>query len=113
MRKPASAKQLAVDILGRSQCSVKVGAAIDDGGGILSWGWNSVGFDGMGLHAEAHAILRANKKRLRGATIYVASMRHRNSKTVTSKPCADCQSLIDKWELRVIWRNANEEWVKE
>lgn len=110
MKKPASAKELAVDILGRSQCSVQVGAAIEDASGILSWGWNSVGFSGYGLHAEHHAILRANKRRLRGSTIYVASMRKRNGKVVTSKPCEDCQKLIDKWELRVVWRQFDGGW---
>lgn len=111
MRKPANVRQLASDILGRSRCSVQVGAAIADNGGIISWGWNSEGFDGMGLHAEAHAILRANRKRLRHATIYIASIRRRNGKLVPSKPCEDCQKLVDKWELRVIWQNNNGEWI--
>jgi deoxycytidylate deaminase len=110
MRKPTSARELAVDILERSKCLVQVGAAIEDRRGIISWGWNSVGFDGMGLHAEAHAILRANKRRLAGATIYIASMRARNNKTVISKPCSDCKRLIDKWNLHVEWRDANGEW---
>jgi deoxycytidylate deaminase len=112
MRKPVSSKELAIDILERSRCSVRVGASIQDGSGILSWGWNSEGFDGMGLHAEAHAILRANKKRLHEATIYVASVRGRNGKFVTSKPCVDCQKLIDKWKLRAVWRGSNGEWYE-
>src|SRR5687768_14972679 len=102
MQKPASASELAIDILERSKCSVKVGAAIEDNNGILAWGWNSEGFDGMGLHAECHAIRRANKRRLAGSTIYVASQRNRNGKAITSKPCPDCQRLIDKWQLRVV-----------
>lgn len=112
MRKPTSAKELAVDILARSGCCVQVGAAIEDGNGILSWGWNSMGFDGYGIHAEAHAIMRANKRRLRGATIFVASMRKRNAKVVPSKPCPDCQRLIDKWGLRVVWRDSDGVWGK-
>ena len=79
MRKPAHASDLAVDILARSTCMVQVGAAIVDyKGSIISWGWNSSGPSGCGLHAEAHAIGRANRKRLRGATIYVASVRQKN-----------------------------------
>jgi cytidine deaminase len=109
MRK-GSGKQLAIDILGRSNCSVQVGASIGDNFGLFSWGWNSEGFDGYGLHAEAHAILRANRKRLRNATIYIASMRRRNGKFVPSKPCEDCQKLIDKHNLRVIWRDNDGEW---
>lgn len=111
MKKPLDAKDLAIDILERSRCAVQVGAAIQDAAGrIVSWGWNSEGFDGMGLHAERHAILRANKKRLTGATIVVASKRRRNNKSVISKPCAECQRLIDKWELKVEWRSAEGMW---
>lgn len=113
MKKPKNAFLLAEDILGRSKCSVQVGAAIEDRHGIISWGWNFDGFDGHGMHAEAHAVRRANKERLRGATIYVASTRRRNCKVVTSKPCEDCQRLIDKLGLRVAWRDCNGEWVYE
>jgi deoxycytidylate deaminase len=113
MRKPASGADLAIDILARSPCSVQVGAAIADKHGIFSWGWNSVGPDGFGLHAEAHAISRANRKRLRGALLFVASVRKRNGKVVTSKPCVECQRLIDKWNLRVMWRENNEDWIYE
>lgn len=109
MRKPTDTRQLAIDILERSKCLVQVGATIADNTGIISWGWNGVGL-GFGIHAEAHAILRANKRRLFGATIYVASKRKRNSKIVTSKPCVDCQRLIAKWELRVMWRDSDGVW---
>lgn len=110
MRKPSNAQELAIDILERSECSVRVGAVIKDKTGIVSWGWNSPGPDGMGMHAEAHAISRANKKRLYGATIYVASVRGRNGKSITSKPCVDCQHLITKWNLKVTWRDSDEYW---
>lgn len=109
MRKPASARELAVDILTRSSCSVKVGAAIEDNNGIVSWGWNGPA-GGLGIHAEAHAILRSNRKRLSGATIYVASIRGRNGKIILSKPCEDCQRLIDKWNLRTEYRHNDGNW---
>lgn len=110
MLKPTKAKTLATDILERSKCSVKVGAAIEDNRGILAWGWNSEGFDGYGMCAEAHAIKRANKKRLRGSTIYVAGKRARNGKLVPSRPCIQCQKLVDKWQLKVIWRDNTGDW---
>jgi deoxycytidylate deaminase len=72
---------------------VQVAAVIADDSGIFAWGWNSVG-DGLGLHAESHAIKRANKARLETATIYVASRRKRNEKIVLSKPCEDCANRI-------------------
>lgn len=110
MKKPINGADLAVDILERSQCSVRVGAAIGDKFNIFSWGWNGTGPDGFGQCAEKHAILRANKKRLIGATIYVASKRYRNGKIVCSKPCSSCRKLIDKWGLIVLWRDVNGEW---
>jgi deoxycytidylate deaminase len=110
MRKPVSGKTLASEILSRSSCSVQVGAAIADHHGIHSWGWNSSGPDGFGQCAEQHAILRANRKRLRGATIYVASVRRRNEKIVISKPCEKCQKLINKWNLHVLWRDSDGDW---
>jgi hypothetical protein len=112
MKKPLDGKQLAVDILERSSCSVRVGAAIEDYYGIFAWGWNSVG-SGHGLHAEHHAIQRANKKRLYGATIYVATKRYRNAKILVSKPCPECEKLIRKWDLHVVWRDRDGNWVGE
>ena len=66
MIKPADPRQLAVDLLPRSTCLVQVAAVIADKRGIFSWGWNSSGVTGYGEHAEAAAIRRANKRRLRG-----------------------------------------------
>lgn len=111
MLKPVDGRTLATEILSRSVCSVQVGAAIGDDRGIFSWGWNSCGPSGMGQCAEQHAILRANKKRLRGANIYVAGMRKRNGKLVTSMPCAKCAALIKKWQLEVRWREADGSWA--
>lgn len=111
--KKTNARILAVDILERSNCSVQVGASIEDNTGIISWGWNGMGFDGCGLHAEAHAILRANKKRLTGSTIYIASLRNRNRRIIISKPCDVCQKLINKWKLKAVWRDYNGEWIDE
>jgi cytidine deaminase len=108
--KKINGKELASEILSRSVCSVQVGSAVEDAHGIFSWGWNSVG-SGHGQCAEKHAILRANRKRLQGATIYVASIRRRNKKLVPSKPCKICQQLVDKYALRVIWRDNDGSWI--
>lgn len=111
MKKPSSAKQLAIDILARSTCLVQVGAAIADARGIFSWGWNSAGPDGFGLHAEGHAIFRANRRRLRGATICVASRWRSSGKLTPAKPCADCERLIRKWNLKVYYRDRSGQWT--
>lgn len=111
MIKPRNPGELAIDLLNRSTCTVQVAAVIADAHGIFCWGWNGVG-SGLGIHAEHHAITRANRKRLQLATIYVASRRMRNQKTVNSKPCEDCQKLITKWELTAIYRDELGNWTK-
>lgn len=110
-----SPKEIAEAMMSRSLCLVQVGACVEDREGrIIAWGWNSSGQDGFGLHAEAHAILRANRHRLRGAAIYVASRRRRSGNSVTSKPCLGCQILIKGAGLaQVLWRDKNKIWHKE
>lgn len=103
-------REIAETILHRSICSVRVGACIEKNGRIVSWGWNGVS-SGFGLHAEAHAISRANRDRLNGATIFVASERLRNGKVVFSKPCDECQALLDKWGVLAHYRNGEGKWV--
>lgn len=111
MYKPDDPRELVLDLIPRSICEVQVAAVIADRHGIFAWGWNSAGA-GLGLHAETHAIQRANKRRLSGATIYVASVRSRNNKTVFSKPCVECQRLLDKWDsLQVVFRDAEGNWI--
>lgn len=109
MIKPRDPSELAEDLVHRSICAVQVAAVIADKDGIFSWGWNHVG-SGYGTHAESHAIQRANKQRLHGATIYVAARRQRTTNPITAKPCEDCQRLIDKWQLKVKWRDPSNQW---
>lgn len=109
MIKPNDPRELAIALLSRSICSIQVAAVIADSHGIFSWGWNSVG-SGHGEHAEAAAIRRANKKRLDGATIYVATRRARNKKIINSRPCESCQGIIDNWNLTAIYRDSDNVW---
>lgn len=111
MVKPSDPRDLVINLLPRSPCMVKVAAVLVDNWGIHAWGWNNVGV-GFGCHAEAHAISRASKHRLFKSTIYVASIRARNDKIIMSKPCEACQALIDKWCLKVVYRNEKGVWVK-
>lgn len=111
MRKPSTPQQLAVDILERSICAVQVGAVIADRHGIFAWGWNHEGA-GHGMHAEQHAISRANPGRLRTSTIYVAGKRKRNGKIVNAEPCINCTGRIYTAGIyRVSWRNENGKWI--
>ena len=103
-------RELTIDLLPRSICAVQVAAVLADNHGIFSWGTNHVGFDGMGCHAEREAIRKANRRRLEGSTIYVASVRHRNGKAINSRPCSACQSLIVKWGIKAVYRGGDEVW---
>jgi len=71
-------------LMGRSRCHVQVAAVLADRHGIFGWGWNSSGWDGYGLHAEAHALQRANRKRLAQATMWVVARRKRSGNPVTA-----------------------------
>lgn len=111
MQIPRDPRELAETLLARSVCSVQVAAVIADLCGVHAWGWNSSGADGLGLHAEAHAISRGNRRRFPGSTIYVASRRRRNGKTILSKPCEECAALVRKHGLRVMYRDADGVWI--
>lgn len=113
MDKSVDPGQLAIDLLSRSICSVQVAAVIvDRKGSIFAWGWNSCGSDGYGEHAECAAIRRANQRRLKHATIYVAARRRDRKwdKCVTAKPCLSCQYRLDRWGLSVVFRDGKGVW---
>lgn len=69
-----------------------------------------MGNDGLGEHAEAHAIRRANRSRLKGSVIYIAAQRRRNKKIVTARPCSECEKLLRKYHIAAIYRDAAGEW---
>ena len=110
-------RQLAVDLLARSVCSVQVGAVLSDRHGIFSWGWNFPIVSETGTHAEQHAFLRANRKRLRGATLTVAGQRRKqcgvsSGPMVYAKPCQEiCLPLAKKHGIdKIQFRNKLGEW---
>lgn len=106
-------QKLAIDIQGRSRCAVMVGAVIADRHGIFAWGWNHEGL-GTGMHAEHHAINRANRRRMEGASIYVAGLRRRNHKIVNSRPCEGCLKLIREAGIsRIYWMDDTGNWSME
>jgi deoxycytidylate deaminase len=94
MRKPEDPRELAIAIASRSTCAVQVGAVLADKHGIFAWGHNHMGSNGLGMHAEAHAFSRANPRRLKNATLYVAALRRKSKSTVTARPCEDCQRFV-------------------
>jgi pyrimidine deaminase RibD-like protein len=64
----------------------RMGAVIvDTSGRIISWGWNHME-NGRSVHCEIHALNRANPRRLRGATLFVAGWTKGN-RPVLARPC--------------------------
>ena len=103
--------EIALALLHRSVCHVQVAACIVDSYGVFAWSTNHMGFDGLGQHAEAEVVRKANKRRLAGAKMYVVAARRKNGKVVTAKPCFRCQRLIEKYGIDVTYRNAYGRWV--
>ena len=113
MKKSSTPQQLAIDISRRSTCNVQVGAVIQDRSGrIVSWGWNNPGRDGKGQCAEAMAVERANPKRLKGSTIYIAGFRRRNKQIVYAKPCLSCLFFIGNYELNWKFLDKTNKWER-
>lgn len=82
------ARELVVDLCGRSSYKIQMGAVLTDKNGrIFAWGWNHPSADGFTEHAEAHAVSRANPSRLRGSRLTVAGKKQKNGNWVLSKPC--------------------------
>lgn len=89
----------------KSDLRHKHGAVVVKSGRVLGMGYNkhrnspSVIMEGRhrldcGYHAEAVAIKEAGEK-ARGATIFVARI-NRNGSDLLSKPCENCQKLIEE-----------------
>lgn len=80
---------------------------VDRSGRVFAWGWNHtpgvVMEKVISLHAEHHAIIRANRARIRGATIIVVGVT-KKGRVIVAKPCEHCEALIQKYGIvRVIY----------
>ena len=94
---------LAYDLLGRSVCRVQVAAVLSDSHGLFAWGWNDMGPHGLGLCAERHCLSRANKKRLRDATMWVIGRRKRSARLLNARPCELCQKALKVVSKVMYW----------
>ena len=112
MIKPDDPRDLVINLLPRSICSVQVASVITDPyNRIVSWGWNNMGPTGYGICAERHAISRGNRNRLRGGTIYVAGQYARNSHPVNAVPCELCFAQIQSLNMDVKFRTREGVWI--
>ena len=112
-----SPRELAETLLLRSECIIQMAAVLSDKYGIFSWGWNHPGPLSEGVHAEEHAIMRANRKRLRGAKLTVAGRRKKNGNRVLSRPCDDedwsCLLLVQSTRIGTVeYHTKNGVWEK-
>lgn len=90
MRKSEDPREVALDILLRSVCRIPVAAVLHDRNGIFSLGWNHAvvkNNQSTGMHAEEHAIRRANPSRLFGATLTVAGRYRKSGSWIYARPC--------------------------
>jgi len=83
MDKSNGPRQLALDLLARSDGKVQMSAVLSDKHGrVLAWG----GMAGT-RHAEEHALSRANPRRVAGSTVTVAGRRAKSRNLVHARPC--------------------------
>lgn len=92
--------------------SYQIGAVlVDIDGRIFQWGWCHKGQskfikDSRSVCAEEHALVRANKHRLRGATLYVAGLRRPSvnvvERVILAKPCEKCERLALSFRINKI-----------
>lgn len=106
--------EICLALLSRSRCAVQVSAVISDNHGIFAWGWNNSGSSGYGIHAEIHAVTRANRSRIPNAILWVSARRKKNGRTVTARPCSECQPHLQgsKGFKHIMYRDGNGVWVK-
>lgn len=87
--------------------SFRTGAVIFDKKGVISEGWSHNGVLQLtryrSIHAEVHAILRAPRESLRGASISVATIRGKSGNVGLGKPCLFCQELLFEVGINRVW----------
>lgn len=107
-------KTMAATILRRSDHYVfQIGAVlVDPQGRCVSWGWNTYnqGTGWLSGHAEVQAVRRANRKRLRGSSVYVAGMSRKSGQPVLAKPCKACAKLLAHFGIRMAYFTTKKGW---
>jgi tRNA(Arg) A34 adenosine deaminase TadA len=89
--------------------SYKTGAVIYSPMGVaIATGWSHYSEFNLAqyrsIHAELHAVLRSPlKTKLKGATVYVATVRAKNGNTTLSKPCKLCMALLHESGLKAAY----------
>ena len=94
----------------------QMGAVIvDRSGRVVSWGWNHRGDNAkaFSIHAERHAIMRANPARLKNSTLYVAGIRRGTERVLCAMPCKSCWDFVkSKGIVLILWSDPTNAWAR-
>lgn len=105
-------KDIAMNLLKRSQVRVQMAAVLVDSWGVIGWGWNQLD----GLHAEEHCLVRSNPRRISGSTLVLAGRRKQSGNLVYAYPCTDkkrcLQKLLDRGIRVVIYHDKQGIWYE-
>lgn len=109
---------VAIEQAKKSPCSYKHGSVIVNNKEIISKGYNNYIYScysfskgKITIHAECDSInksIRKNGKRsLKGSIIYVVRINY-NDELKMSKPCKNCQAVIEKFGIKTVYYSTNE-----
>jgi len=103
--------QVCKEIANKSVCHYKHGAILVYKKNIIARGYNDelykfpLPVGSFSIHAEANVIRQIDnkyrKKILENCVLYVVRI-NKNGQLMNSKPCNNCQKLIDKYNLTVV-----------
>lgn len=106
----------ALQIAGRSGIRrYKTGAVIvAKKGNVVSVGWSHMTCvhreEYYSMHAELHAVLRADRKTLVGSTCFVANVSGKSGAIASAKPCDACAAVLkEAGVVRIVYTTAQGE----
>lgn len=111
-------RELARDLSARAGGKYRMAAVLSDKRGIFGWGWNHtvriIAANAVDtVHAEEHAVGRANPRRLPGATVTVYGEKH-SGKVLFARPCRErCEKILKRRGINRIEYHAPDGWHVE
>ena len=105
MRKERYIIKILSRIAKKSHARCKHAAAVVNNGKIISLGYNYAKKNNgyHSIHAERDALLKCNKQKLNGSSLYVIRLNCSNyykTKLLLSKPCISCEKLINSYKKK-------------
>ena len=105
-------RELVLALTKRADFKFQVACVIADKQGVFSWGWaHSLVNKYTSMHAEIHALSRANRERVKGAIMYVAATPRGQDRFVLAFPCDNCRLYLNNYQIRqVIFTTPSQTW---